>query len=147
MLKYTDELIEKYNIDKIFLVTEEQKYLDLFIKYYGEKVFFTNSFRIYKVNSYNLNPRENHRYLLGLEVLIDALLLSKCNGLLCGDSNVSEFARFENNQKFEFIYKICNGVNSSNPFIALFLYKIKKLFPSGFGGLLDKVEIITNEIN
>jgi len=140
MIKYTDEIIEKYNIEKIFLVTEEQRYLDLFINNYGEKIFYTDSFRNYKTNSYNLSPRENHRYLLGLEVLVDAQLLSMCSGILCGDSNVSEYARFINNKKFEFIYIIRNGVNSQNLYLARYLYRIKKMLPSNFGGLLDIVD-------
>ena len=141
MIKYTDQIIEKYNIDKIFFVSEEQGYLDLFIKRYGDKILYTNSFRTYEVNAYNLSPREKHRYLLGLNVLVDACLLSMCTGLLCGDSNVSEFSRFINNKKFEFVYKVNNGVNSSNPMIARHLYKIKKLLPTYLGGLSDVVSI------
>jgi hypothetical protein len=140
MIKYSDEIIEKYNIDKIFLVTEEQRYLDLFIKNYGEKVFYTDSFRSYKINSYNVNPRENHRYLLGLEVLVDAQLLSMCSGILCGDSNVSEYSRFINNKEYDFIYIIQNGVNSSNLYLARYLYRIKKMLPPKSGGLLDIVD-------
>ena len=141
MIKHTNEIIKKYDIEKIFLVTEEQRYLDLFINNYGEKVFYTNSFRSYKVNSYNLSTRENHRYLLGLEVLVDACLLSMCSGILCGDSNVSEFARFVNNKRYEFTYFIDNGMNSSNPLIARYLYRIKKRLPSHFGGLSDIILI------
>jgi len=141
MIKYTDKIIEKYDIEKIFFVTEEQGYLDLFIKRYGGKVFYTDSYRTYDVNAYNLNPRENHRYLLGLNVLIDACLLSMCNGILCGDSNVSEFARFINNKKFEFVYYIDNGVNSSNWLAARYLYKIKKVLPPYLGGLSDKIVV------
>jgi hypothetical protein len=141
MIKYTDEIIEKYNIEKIFVVTEEQGYLDLFIGRYGEKVFYTDSYRTYQVNAYNLSPREKHRYLLGLNILIDAYLLSMCNGILCGDSNVSEFARFVNNKRFDFIYYIDNGVNSSNPLIARYLYGVKKRLPSNFGGLLNRIMI------
>lgn len=141
MIKYTDEIMDKYNIEKIFVVTEEQGYLDLFIKRYGGKILYTDSYRTYEVNAYNLNPREKHRYLLGLNVLIDAYLLSSCDGILCGDSNVSEFARFVNNKRFEFTYYIDNGVNSSNPLLAKYLYRIKKKLPSNFGGLSDRLLI------
>ncbi len=143
MFKYTDEIIEKHDIEKIFFVSEEQGYLDLFIKRYGDKVFYTDSFRTYNINAYNLNPREKHRYLLGLNVLIDSYLLSKCIGILCGDSNVSEFAKFVNDNKFVFTYQIDNGMNSSNPLIARYLYKIKKLLPPRFGGLSNRVLIST----
>lgn len=141
MIKYTDEIIEKYNINKIFFVSEEQGYLDLFINRYGEKVLYTDSYRTYEVNAYNLTPREKHRYLLGLNVLVDSCLLSMCNGLLCGDSNVSEFARFINNKEFEFVYNLYNGVNSSNPLLARYSYGIKKVLPSYLGGFPDIVSI------
>lgn len=140
MIKYVDEIINKYGIDKIFLVTEDQKYLDLFINNYGEKVFYTDSFRSYKINSYNVNPRENHRYILGFEILVDAQLLSMCSGILCSDSNVSEYARFINNKEYEFIYIIRNGINSKNPLFARYLYRFKKMLPPNFGGLLDIVD-------
>jgi len=139
MIKYTDEIIEKYNIENLFLVTEEQAYLDLFIKRYGARVLYTDSYRTYGINAYNFNPRDKHRYLLGLNVLVDAYLLSMCAGILCGDSNVSEFARFVNNRKFEFVYNIRNGVNSSNKLIARYLYRVKKRLPSSWGGLSDKI--------
>ncbi len=140
MIKCTNEIIGKYDIDKIFLVTEEQKYLDLFVNIYGEKVFYTDSFRCYGFNSYNLKPRKKHRYLLGLEVLIDAQLLSMCSGILCGDSNVSEYARFINNREFEFVYIVRNGFNSQNLYLARYLYRIKKMLPSKLGGLLNEVD-------
>jgi len=60
---------------------------------------------------------------------------------LCGDSNVSEVARFTNNNKYKFIYKIDNGINSNNPLIARHIYDIKKYLPSAFGGLKDKLII------
>ncbi len=141
MIRYTNEIIVKYNIDKIFIVTEDQDYLNLFIEKFGDKVLYTNSFRTHKVNAYHIYPRDNHRYLLGLDVLIDAFLLSECTGILCGDSNVSEFARFVNNKRFEFTYFINNGVNSSNSFIAKYLYRLKIRLPSHFGGLADKIQI------
>lgn len=141
MIRYTDEILGQFGIEKIFLVTEDQAYLDLYLKQYGSMVGCTESFRSYKTNSYNLNPRENHRYLLGLEILVDAILLSKCSGLLCGDSNVSEFARFANNKQYEFVYKIDNGTNVRNPILALYMYSIRKKLPAFLAGLKDEVTI------
>lgn len=139
MFYYTDLLLEKYSLDKIFLLTEEKDYQDLFIKRYGNKVLFTDSFCVPKVNVYNIYPRENHKYLLGFEILRDALLLSKCNLMLCSESNVSEFARMIGNHQA--VYRIDNGFNSKNRIIARYLYLIKKVLPTRYGGLKNKINI------
>ena len=145
MFRYTDEIIKKYLITKIFLVTEDQDYLKLFVKRYGQMVVYSDMFRTRKVNAYKLRPRDKHMYLLGREVLVDAILLSKCTGLLCGDSNVSEMARFLNNKRYKFIYKIDNGINSNNPLIARHLYSFKKYLPPAYGGLKDKLSVIKHK--
>ncbi|MBF0485482.1 MAG: hypothetical protein HQL16_03100 [Candidatus Omnitrophica bacterium] len=145
MVRCTDEIIEKYKIDKIFLVTEDQGYLDLFVNRYGKRVLHTGSYRTHSVNAYNLNPREKHRYLLGMEILVDSFLLSRCHGILHGDSNVSEFARFINNGEYEFSYDIQNGVNSANILTARYLYEVKKMLPSCLGGLPGKI-LITSKV-
>jgi len=145
MFRYTDEIMKKYHMNKIFLVTEDIDYLNLFIKRYGDRVYYSDMFRTRKVNAYKLRPRKNHMYLLGKEVLVDTILLSKCTGLLCGDSNVSEMARFMNNKKYQFLYKIDNGINSNNPLIARHLYAFKKHLPPAYGGLIDKLSIIKKD--
>lgn len=139
MIRYCDELIKRFKIDRIFMVTEDQGYLDLFKNKYGDRLLHTGSFRTINTNAYKMNPRDNHRYMLGLEVLVDTFLLSKCVGLLCGDSNVSQLARFINNGKYEFVYQIVNGTNSANPVIARFLYGWKKSAPWLFGPFKDQV--------
>lgn len=140
IFKYTDEIIEKFGINKIFIATDEKKYLENFEKRYADMVFYTDNFRTSGVNEFNVNPRENHRYLLGQEVLIDFILLLKCNGLLHSFSNIPRVAKVLN-PHYEFTYQINNGVNSKNKYIAGFSYKIKKRLPSFLGGLLDEVEI------
>lgn len=143
MFKYTDEIITKYNIDKIFLITEEKLYLDAFIKKYGNMVIYSDALRVPKINIFNITPRENHRYLLGLEVLIDFILLLKCKGILSTKSNIGDIAKIINSD-YDFSYYLYNGSNSKNRYIAKYLYRIKKLLPKGFGGLLDEIKIIEN---
>lgn len=139
MFKYTDEIIKKYDITKIFLATNEQKYLESYVKKYGEMVFSADIYRIATVNEFNINPRENHRYLLGKEVLIDFMLLLKCQGLLYTRSNILGTARAMRN--YEFLYSIYNGLNSKNKYRARYLFDIKKRLPKKFGGLLDEIEV------
>lgn len=135
-----DRILAKYPIDTIFLVTEDQRYLDSLRKRYGKLIFATGSFRSRKGNAYNMHPRAKHRYLLGEEVLIDSLLLAKCRGLLHGSSNVSEFARFINHGAYSFRYYIDNGVNSGNPLIARYQYALRKRLPASLGGLKNRIE-------
>lgn len=140
MFRYTDEILEKYKIEKIFMVTEEKDYLDLFIKKYGEKVLYSNALRVPKINAYNLlNPRPHHRYLLGMEALVDATLLAKCTGMLCGHSNLSGHSLKMG--EHEFAYVINNGINHKKWYVARFAFNIKKYLPAKWGGLLDEVTI------
>ena len=69
--------------------------LEIFIRRYPEHTIYTNSFRSNSKEPLHLKdiyPRENHKYKLGKEVLLDALLLSSCNKLVGRDSNVCRAA-------------------------------------------------------
>lgn len=144
MFKNTDEIIEKFNIDKIFVSTEDQGYLEAYIKRYGNKVFYADTYRTKYKNAYNIRPRENHMYLMGLEVLIDTILIMKCNGMLYGNSSITNAIKGMD-EKFEFTYQIFNGINSNNRLWARFSYRIKKLLPAKFGGLKNEVIIDVKE--
>ena len=145
MFVCVDYLLEKYSIDKIYLVTEEQSYLDAFCNRYKGKVIYSEYYRTYDKNGYTIKPpRENHIYLLGKEITVCAFLLSKCEGLLHSSSNVSEFARFENHDKYKFRCEIKNGTNTNRRIMAKYLYFIKKMLPSKLGGLLGDVVVERN---
>jgi len=139
MLALTDAIVERHSIERIFFVSEEQRYLDIYVRRYGNRVFQTDSLRTRDVNAYNMDPREHHRFLLGADVLVDALLLARCTGLLCAPSNVSEFAKFVNDAQYEFVEEIDNGLNSSNLLVARYLHGIQALLPRGLGGLPGRV--------
>lgn len=142
MLRTTDEIIDKYHIDHIYLVTEEQKFVDVYSKKYGDVLLLSPYYRTYDKNGYFVKPpRNDHIYLLGKEIMVGAYLLARCNGLLHSSSNVSEFSRFLNDNQYDFRYEIKNGVNSNDPYIAKHLYQIKKILPSRFGGLLNQIDI------
>ncbi len=140
IFRYTDEMLSKYKIDKIFLACEDLNCFEIFLKKYGDKTFFIDVFRLKKYNSFNINPRENHRYLLGLEVLVEAILLSKCSHFLRGPSNIANFSASIGNH--EAIYNISNGVNFKKRYLARFGYDIKKHLPKNFFGLKDELTII-----
>ena len=88
MIKNINNLINNYNYEKIFVVTEEDRYLKILKNTFGDKLFFYNSYRMKFLDSFEIYPRKNHRYLLGEEILIESLLLSKCDGLTYIKSNV-----------------------------------------------------------
>ncbi|MEI3003846.1 MAG: hypothetical protein V8T87_04400 [Victivallales bacterium] len=133
-----DQLLEKHQPDKIFFLTDDKKYLHTFQKRYGNMLFTTNAYKTAAYNPYNDAPRENHRYLLGKEVLIDSLLLSKVNWIICGPSAVSTNA-IRLSTCIEKVYKIDNRFNSKNILAAKYLYRIKKTLPTRYGGLPGKV--------
>ncbi len=69
-------VLKKYNYNKIFLVTEEKKYLEEMRKEFGNICYYYNSYRMSKLDSFQTYPRANHRYKLGEETIIETLLLS-----------------------------------------------------------------------
>lgn len=120
-----DALLDHNVYNKIFLVTEGQRYLDKFRLRYGKKLIFTDSYRTIFRNSHSIYPRENHKYLLGLEILRDAILLSKCGGIISGSSNVSEAAILLSQGNYLHNVQIRNGSNSHNAFLALFKWYLQ----------------------
>ncbi len=146
MIVHTRMLLEKYNLAKIYLVTEDLRALEVFEKSFPNQVFYTNSFRTKGTNAYKLlTARKNHRYKLGLEILRDAYLLSQCGGILYSSSNVNEFARLINNKKYKFQCEIINGTNSNHQTYSKFKYSLVKRLPKTLGGLYNEVILIENE--
>ena len=133
MIDEVDLLLRKYNYTKIFLVTEEKKYLNAFKKKYGNLCIFYNSYRMGKEDLFKIYPRKNHRYKMGEETIIDTLLLSRCNGLLFIKSNVISAAILLSKKKQKY-HQIFLGYNSRNKYISRWLWYIKFLLPKYMGG-------------
>ena len=140
MTTWTDRILENHPVEKIFFSSEEKDYLDLFVKRYGKRLLFLPFFRVSKVNAYNLNPRPLHRHLLGKEALLDSLMLSCRDILLCGKSGITSNA-VRSSRRLKLVYTIHNGYNSRNLLAAKFLYRLKKHLPPGAGGLRNEVVI------
>ena len=132
MIKHIETLLKKNDYNKIFLVTEENKYLRKVIKHFGNKCVFYNSYRMDEIDSFKIYPRNNHRYLLGEEILIETILLSKCDGLTFVKSNVVSAAINLSKKKIK-NHEIFLGFNSENKIISWFYWYIKKLFPKIWG--------------
>ncbi len=132
------DLIDRYNYSKIFLITEEKKYIEEFRKKFGSKLIFFDSHRSYTNDAFVIYPRKNHRFKMGKEILIECLIMSKCDGVIINYTNVSSASVFFSKKKQK-IHKIFLGFNSSNIFIASFLWYVKKMLPKYFFGFDFKI--------
>lgn len=93
--KKIDPIIKKNNNTRIFLSTDEENYIAQFKNLYGKRVVYTKCYRSSSNIPIHLDDnykREKHRYKLGFEVLVDSLLLSESNILICNKSNVTNAA-------------------------------------------------------
>lgn len=100
------ETLEKNNLERIFLCTDEEAIKERMVEIFGDKVCFVDAYRSQggqvgiHLQAEMANKRENHRYQLGYEVLRDAYLLSSCRAIVCGKSNVAYAAIVMNNNSF-----------------------------------------------
>ena len=134
MIDLINSLIKKNNYKKIFVITEEQIYLDGLKKKFKDKLIFYESYRSYKDDAFKKYPRKDHRYKLGEETLIETLILSECDGLISNTTNIEKAARFIS-QKKQKIHEIYLGTNSRNKYIARWLWYVKSFLPKNMGGL------------
>jgi hypothetical protein len=134
MIDLINSLIQKYNYKKIFVITEEQTYLDGLKKEFKNRLIFYESYRSYKNDAFKNYPRKDHRYKLGEEALIETLILSECNGLISNTTNIEKAAKFIS-QKKQMVHEIYLGTNSRNKYIARWLWYLKSLLPKKLGGL------------
>jgi hypothetical protein len=137
-----DTLLEQYKFDALFVVTEEASYLEFLRSTYKNiDVLANNHYRTYSVNAYKQKPRKDHLFLLGKEVVIDALLLSHCHGIIYCTSNVATVSDFLNDSKYEAKIIINNGSNFSNATLAKYSWYIKSILPTSLGGFLTNFKI------
>ena len=137
---FLKKIIEKEKIEKIFLATEELDYLEFFKKKFPNNLnFIGSSYRSNKNDAFKIYPRNLHRYKLGREILLETMLLSRCDIFLYSNSNVSKAViglNFNNNQKR---YEMDNGFNTKNIFISQFLWYLKKILPHSLGGFKKNI--------
>ena len=135
-----DNLNSKYKYDKIFLVTEEKKYLDCLKKRYKNLIHFSKIYTNKKQIFFEKNTR-NIRYKIGKENIIDMLLLGSTDHVVGVQSNLITTSKYLSGRNITY-FKIENGFNSPNIFIASFKWHIKRFLPKVFGGLNYKIKII-----
>ncbi len=126
-------LTKKYKYTKIFLVTEEKKYLSFFKKKYKDKLIFFDSYVCNNQNIFDNSKRNLHRYKIGKENIINMICLSRTNHLLGVSSNMISAAKFFSKKNIKCTL-INNGFNSDNIFIAQILWYVKRILPNFLGG-------------
>jgi hypothetical protein len=133
--KRIDNLLNSANIDRLFLVSEAESYVKSFVQRYGKRLSFLDVSRQSKVNVFVERPRKNHRYLLGLENLIETQLLAECGGLVCGYSGLSEMAHLLGRENFITVDKIWNGRVPEGPKLATkYTWSYRRAVPRILGG-------------
>jgi len=126
--------LESGRFDKVFVVTEGSNYLRRLTKAFPNKIVFSDSFRTRYFNAYTTSLRPQHYYKLGLEILTDMVLLSKCGGLISASSNVSEMSILLNNGKYLSNVQIRNGKNTDRILFSKFKWYLKSSLPKNRGG-------------
>lgn len=105
-----DKLVQENGYEQIFLATDDIRLLERFSERYGVKLkYYCDTVRGDQDQSvaFSNNSRENHRYLLGLEVLRDMYTLACCDSLISGVSQVSLMARiFKKSSGSDYMDKI-----------------------------------------
>lgn len=119
-IKEIDKIINGKHYDSIFLATDDQNAVDVVRdKFKTIKFLNFNSFRSDGNVSVAMldSNRENHKELLGYEVIRDVVALSLCDGFVGNLSMVSLAAQIEAEaDNHEFVDKIVltNGINNND---------------------------------
>lgn len=91
------ELLQKKEYEQIFLATDENSVVEQFRQEFGDRVkVYLDTYRddgSGESVAFSSSEREHHHYLLGREVLRDQYTLTRCEGIVCGYSNITFLAR------------------------------------------------------
>lgn len=134
MFRRIDNALNNHFFSGIYLVTDHEQYLRAFKKRYGSRIFSLSVQRSNDLDHFKIYPRNNHRYLLGLESQIETNLLAECGGLICGYSGVSEMAIELSRGNFRFLDKVWNGRNGGGLFARRHLWNYRNRAPRALGG-------------
>lgn len=91
------ELLKDRDYEQIFLATDENAVVERFRREFGGAVkVYEDTYRddgSGESVAFSKSDRPNHHYRLGLEVLRDQYTLTRCEGIVCGYSNITFIAR------------------------------------------------------
>lgn len=112
-----DEALDEWQLDYIYVATEDASYCRSFRERYGDRVFFTDQKR-YEVEEgellSDLHRREEKRdgFTMGMEYILSIYLLSRCESIIAsgGCGGLYEALK-ENNGRYRNVYVFDLGVN------------------------------------
>lgn len=116
-LQETERIFNRGNYNKIFLATDDTDALNLFREKFGDKLVYYKDVVRSSGNDtvmHSTLKRDNHHYLLGVEVLRDMYTLAACEGLIAGLSQVSYAARIQKKsmgKNYKNLLVIDKGIN------------------------------------
>lgn len=121
-MEQVSRILQNKEYEYVFLATDEQEAIELYKHRFGDKVkFFEDVCRVSQGKesvAYSHSERENHHYLLGLEVIRDQYMLTRCEGLVGGISNLTLTAQMMKRAWYKDGYEdliiIDNGLNNNN---------------------------------
>ena len=118
-MKAVADAVKEHGFERIFLAMDEQATVDRFRSRFGDMVVcYDDIFRSTDGEPvhFSESSRYEHRYKMGLEVMRDMYTLAKCDGLVCGYSNVSiasRIVRLSTGKPYVYENVISNGFNES----------------------------------
>lgn len=103
--------LKEHNFEKIFLATDDDDVVNIFKKEFGTMlIYYDKMFKVANRTELLESKRDDHNYLLGLEVLIDVYTLAACSGLIAGLSNVPNAAQCINGNNYKYKKIINKGI-------------------------------------
>ena len=145
LLKEAFKIFKKSQSEKIFIVTEDNLYLKIFKKFFKEKLIYLDVPRsnpkFYELHNEHFEnySRNNHKFKLGKETLIDCILLSETKINLVTNSNVWRVSKLFAKKK-QITYQLETAFNSNNKFVARWRWYLHYYMPYLFGKLNYKIK-------
>ena len=134
LFKRVDMALNNNDFEKIFLVSEHQDYVKAFERRYGARLTYMDGPRKGATNSIAITSEAGDRYRLGLEVLLETLLLSECGGLISGYSGLSEMSRVLSRGEYRVSDQVWNGRLRGGRLGSKYLWDYRSSAPRFLGG-------------
>lgn len=115
-----EKLFSSGGYDKVFLATEDGDVIDEFRRAFGENLLIYNDVvrGSGSTNAYNIEvERENHKYLLGYEVLRDVYTLAACDAFISSLSGVGfmgQIVKLSSGKQFNHVKIFCGEINNNS---------------------------------